>query len=483
MALNPIDIQKTLDEVERMLAQEKDVSPALAAAIRMLMVVMQLLMTRLGLNSRNSSKPPAQDPNREKKPREGTGKKRGGQPGHAGSTLLPIDDPDERQVLSIDKRGLPPGKYQSAGFEKRQVIDIRIERHVTEYLAEILQDANGNRFVAEFPPGVTRPVQYGASVKAHAVYMSMFQLIPYDRIETQFEDVYEFPISAGSLVNFNQDAYIRLAPFEALAKQQLIHSAVVHADETGINVGGQRLWLHNASSAQWTLFAAHEKRGSEAMNASGILPAFRGTLVHDHWKPYFLYSCTHALCNAHHLRELTYAHEMENQAWALKMKTLLLDINEAIDAAGGCLDSKESTLWRRRYRRLLRDAEIECPPPAEKPEGKKGVAKRSKSRNLLERLRDYEAEVLRFMDDKAVPFTNNQGERDIRMTKVQQKISGCFRSMEGAQAFCRIRSYLSTCQKHNVGVGEALERLFRGEWPYFIQDLLKNQSIGSEVPE
>ena len=156
------------------------------------------------------------------------------------------------------------------------------------------------------------------------------------------------------------------------------------------------------------------------------------------------------------------------------MKTLLLNVNTAVEAAGGCLEAQASSGWRRQYRRLLKKADEECPPPDKPPSGKRGRLKRSKSRNLLERLRDYEADVLRFMDDNAVPFTNNQGERDIRMTKVQQKISGCFRSLEGAEAFCRIRSYLSTCRKHNVGVGEALERLFRGEWPEFIQELLKD---------
>ena len=202
----------------------------------------------------------------------------------------------------------------------------------------------------------------------------------------------------------------------------------------------------------------------------GILPTFRGTLVHDHWKPYYLYDCTHALCNAHHLRELTFAFEEDGQRWAEKMRQLLLAMNEAVKSSGQALSRAEAKPWRQRYRQLLNAADRECPAPtAGKGPPRRGRIKRSKSRNLLERLRDYEDDVLRFLENSDVPFTNNQGERDIRMTKVQQKISGCFRSLDGAKIFCRIRSYISTCRKNGVGVGEALEHLFCGKWPEFIQ--------------
>jgi transposase len=233
--------------------------------------------------------------------------------------------------------------------------------------------------------------------------------------------------------------------------------------------------LHNASSADWTLFHPHSKRGKEAMDEVGVLPNFRGTLVHDHWKPYYLYNCTHALCNAHPLRELTFAFEEDGKLWAEKMRKLLVEINDAVNAAGAALPAAEATSWRKRYRKLLDAADSECPAPtAINGPPKRGRIKRSKSRNLLERLRDYEDDVLRFMEHAEVPFTNNQGERDIRMTKVQQKISGCFRSMDGAKTFCRIRSYISTCRKNGVGVGEALELLFCGKWPAFIQEKMDN---------
>ena len=203
------------------------------------------------------------------------------------------------------------------------------------------------------------------------------------------------------------------------------------------------------------------------MNDMDILPRFKGTLCHDHWKPYYKIDCTHALCNAHHLRELTRAWEQDGQQWAKNMKNLLETINISVNDAGGALDAKESQKYRRKYRALFKEAEIECPEPI-RPKGKRGRIKKTKSRNLLERLRDYEQDALRFMDNGRVPFSNNLGESDIRMTKVQQKISGCFRSMDGAQIFCRVRSYLSTCRKQGVKSSHALDLLFNGKLPDFL---------------
>jgi len=483
MARDVVDIQQTIDEVERLLKADKNISPGLNAAIKMLIMVVKVFAGRINLNSRNSSKPPSSDPNREKKPRTKGDKKAGGQQGHIGTNLQAVDEPDEIQILTIDRHTLPPGDYTESGFVARQQFDIRISRHVIEYRAQVLVDQQGNEFVAQFPAGLTRPVQYGGSVKANAVYMSLYQLIPYERLQTHFAEMFDIPISAGTLCNFNLDAATRLAPFLALAKNQLsYHETVLHADETGVNVNGKRRWLHNASSEMWTFIAPHEKRGKVAMDEIGILGNFSGYLVHDHWKPYYKYEdCHHVLCNAHHKRELTYAFEQDGQNWAKEMEALLDSINEAVKIAGGCLPLSESRKWRQTYRRLLTKADAECPPPDLNTEEKKrGRVPRTKSRNLLERLRDFEEDVLCFMDSKEVPFTNNQGERDLRMTKVQQKISGCFRSMQGAEIFCAVCSYLSTCRKHEVGVGEALERLFDGRWPDFIQDKLDLLDLGAE---
>ena len=201
----------------------------------------------------------------------------------------------------------------------------------------------------------------------------------------------------------------------------------------------------------------------------GVLPEFNGTLIHDHWKPYYKIDCTHALCNAHHIRELTKAWEQDDQAWAQDMKNLLETINSAVIDAGGAIDVNQALKYRHQYRKLIKKGEIECPESIrDKKKGKRGRIKKSKSRNLLERLRDYENDALRFMENELVAFSNNLGENDIRMTKVQQKISGCFRSIDGAKIFCRIRSYLSTCRKQGVKSSRALELLFRGRLPEFM---------------
>lgn len=468
MKIESIDIQATIEKAQLLVREDKQLSAATKSMFEILILIITLLANRLNLNSTNSSKSPSSDPNRMKRPREKTGKKAGGQNGHVGTTLQKVDTPDKVEEIKVDRRRIPAGQYRQVGFEARQVFDIDISRVVTEYRAQILENDKGNRFVAPFPEGVTKAVQYGTGIKAHSVYMSQFQLVPYNRVQDHFADQLNVPVSEGSIFNFNNEAFRLLDDFENIAKIELAASDVAHADETGINIGGKRLWLHCASNDGWTFYYPHGKRGKEAMDDIGILPNFKGILCHDHWKPYFNLDCTHALCNAHHLRELERAWEEDGQQWALKMQNLLETINQKVNDAGGALDAQESEKYRLEYRELLKQAEIECPEPTgPRKKGKRGRIKKSKSRNLLERLRDFEQETLRFMDNARVPFTNNLGENDIRMTKVQQKISGCFRSMEGAKIFCRIRSYLSTCRKHGVKASQALDLLFNGNLPDF----------------
>ena len=470
MKINNRDVDDILANVRQQLQDDPTLSVSLRTTIELLIALIQVLTGRLGTDSTNSSKPPSQDPNRARKSRRKGARTPGGQPGRIGKTLQPLEDPDVIRAVTLDRRTLPRGsQFRVVGYEKRQVIDLDISRLVTEYQAEILENAQGQRFVAPFPDGVDRPVQYGPSVKAHAVYLSQYQLLPYERIREYFEDQVGIPLSAGSLFNFNQEAFDRAAGFEHWVKDRLAESELIHADETGINIGGQRHWLHCASNARLTWLAPHEKRGHEAMEEIGILPRFHGVLCHDHWKPYYRYECQHALCNAHHLRELQRVWEQDKQAWAQRMQTLLCTMNDAVKNAGGSLPPDKADRWRKVYRKCLGRAEKACPPPDESQrQGRRGRLKRTRARNLLERLRDYETDVLRFLDDPTVPFTNNQGERDIRMLKVQQKISGCFRSFEGALIFCRVRSLLSTARKQNLGASEVLTQLFTGREPAFM---------------
>ncbi|MCP3888183.1 MAG: IS66 family transposase, partial [Desulfobulbaceae bacterium] len=316
MKIESFDIEATIEKARALIDQDEQMSAGTKSIVEVLILLISLLANRLNLNCTNSSKPPSSDPNRKKKPKRNNGKKPGGQKGHIGTTLKKVDDPDKVKLINIDRRTLPVGRYHQSGYEARQVFDIDISRLVTEYRAQVLEDDKGNRFVAPFPEGVTKAVQYGNGIKAHAVYMSQFQLIPYNRIQDYFADQIHMPVSEGSIFNFNKQAFDALACFEDQVKEKLTNAAVAHADETGINIDGKRHWMHCASNDDWTLFYPHEKRGTDAFDDMGVLPGFKGILVHDHWKPYYKMDCSHALCNAHHIRELTRAWEQDEQAWA-----------------------------------------------------------------------------------------------------------------------------------------------------------------------
>jgi len=408
MKLENIDIDQTIKSVKQMLEQETGLSPAFKPSLQLLLVLITLLVNRLGLNSKNSSKPPSSDPNREKLKKPKGERKPGGQKGHNRATLKKVADPDIVEVIKLDRSILPEGDYRELEPEPRQVIDIDISKIVTEYQAQVLEDQNGKRYVADFPEDVTRPVQYGLTVKAQAVYLSQYQLIPYQRIEENFLDQSQIPLSAGSIYNFNEEAYDRLEAFEQIVTSKLIGSNVLHSDETGINIDGKGNWLHCTSNDQWTLFYAHPKRGHEATDEIGVLPHFKGVLCHDHWKPYFRYDCSHALCNAHHLRELECAWEQDHQKWAKNLQSLLIEMNQRVKDVTGALKSDESERYREKYRQILKSGESESPPPDEKDrQGKRGRISKLKSRNLLERLLEFEIETLRFLEDPNVPFTNN----------------------------------------------------------------------------
>lgn len=482
MKLKDIDINKTIEDARKALKKEKNLSITLRAIFEMLLLVITLLAAKFKLNSSNSSVPPSDDPNRQRGAKnKKTGRKPGGQHGHIGSRLEKAAEPDDVEVLKIDRKTLPRGRYKEVGYESRQVINLKISTFITEYRAQILENEEGQQFVAEFPFGVTRDIQYGAQLKSHAVYMSQFQLIPYKRMEDYFSDQMKLELSSGTLFNFNQEAFKLLERFELVVKLQLLQSEVLHVDETGINVNKKRLWLHSTSNSLWTYFYPHLKRGKLAMDEIDILPHFTGILCHDHWKPYYGYACLHALCNGHHLRELTWSADEDHQNWAREMRLLLLEINEAVHEAGGLLSETLQNDYHTRYQKILEHAELECPAPPSPDKPTRGRVKRSKSRNLLERLKNFQDDVLRFMSVNILPFTNNQAENDIRMTKVQQKISGCFRSMEGAYLFCRIRSYLLTCQKHDVTLTDALELLFQARLPDFIEQAIVNHSLLSDT--
>lgn len=433
--------------------------------INTLFLFIEFFLLKHGLNSKNSSIPPSQDPNRQKQSRSKNKRKPGGQANHQGVTLTRTDTPDKIVKIKIDRRLLPKGKkFKSQESIRRQVMDFDVIVTVTEYQGEVLIDEEGNQYMAKFPFHVTQPIQYGAKVKANAVYMNCFQMSSYERIQDHFDDQIGIHLSQGSLYNFIKQAKDSLEAFTLWVKGKLKTSKICHADETGINIDGKRKWLHTVCNRRYTFFLPHDKRGAEAIRDAGILTEFRGMLGHDHWKVYFSdeFKFSHFLCNAHHIRELTCIEEVEGYSWATKMRDFLISLNEEVQKRGGKLSVQRQDEACKEYRAIIALGEKECPENTEK-NGKRGRIKQSKGRNLLQRLSAYENETLAFMKNIDVPFTNNQAENDLRMTKVQQKVSGCFRSMEGAETFAVIRAYINTCRKHDINITEALQAVFLGK--------------------
>jgi len=470
LTINNINIDETLKNAKRHLAEEKEMPFATKSLMELLLLVISLLVERLNLDSRNSSKPPSQDPNRKKKSKDKKANNQGGQKGHAGKTLEKVSNPDETIEHLVKECGGCHNDLQlqqAKSYELRQAFEVIIKRHVVEHKAEVKECAKcGTTTTGEFPEGVTKAVQYGNSVKILSVYMSQSQLIPYKRVEEFFSAQLDMPLSSGTIYKFNQEAFERLLGFEVNAKKGLLESPLNHTDETGLNIGGKRSWLHSISNETWTYFYPHNSRGKDAIEEMGVLPFYSGILCHDYYRAYYEYGSSHALCNSHHLRELERSAEQDNQNWSKLMKALLCEINEKVNTAGGKLEESEQKKYQRRYRTILSNGKKECPLNPKIP-GKRGKTAQSKSRNLLDRLERHQEDALRFMKVTIVPFTNNLAERDIRMTKVHQKISGCFRSLLGAKMFCRIRSYLSTARKNSMTSIQALTLLFHGKIPDF----------------
>ena len=461
MTVNSINIEEAIASIQQQMRDEADLSPAMARSIDILILVIQLLIEKLSLNSGNSSIPPSKKPKKLKHPaRKSSGNAPGGQSGHHGKTLQQVAYPDEVVEIEIDKRTLPRrDDLVRSSPEKRQVIDVVLKYSVTEYQAEVFEDSEGGRYVARFPEGITKAIQYGSTIKALAVYLSQHQLIPYNRVQQVFEDQFGLKLSQGTLTNFNREAFERLEKFEHDLVKTLTKAQVLNADETGIKVGNKGHWLHVLCTSKTTFLFPHSSRGTEAMNDMGVLTNFQNILCHDHWKPYLSYDCLHSLCNAHHLRELEWVIEFKKQRWAKNMQKLLKDLNKTVLESGGAISSSKKGAWIRKYRTILKDGRRECPMILPAKGGPKRVSQ-TKERNLLDRLAAYEQETLLFASEPEVPFTNNQAERDIRMAKVQQKVSGCFRSMNGARYFCRIRSYLLTSVKRGHSAFTQVVKLF-----------------------
>jgi transposase len=432
----------------------------------------QALEEGLAKDSHNSHLPPSSDRfvRQPKSLRKKSGKKAGGQEGHPGATLQWHACPDEvivHPVTCCDHCQHDLQAVKPLQIEHRQVVDVPAPRLlVQEHQAEQKQCPCCQQITtAAFPAGVEAPLQYGMRLGATAVYLVQQQLLPWARTCEVLADLLGVHISEGTLASLIARCAENLEAVEQATKEALVKADVLHQDETGLYVKGMRSWMHVACTAQLTHYAVHHKQGKDALDAIGILPRFQGTSVHDGWRSYFLYTCAHALCLVHLVRELTFLAEEQGLSWAAELKTLLLDMKEATDEAREqgltTLHPLEVEDWQAQFVALVAQADATT-PTAQAPPGKKGRVKQSAARNLLDRLIEDQEAVLAFLHRLVVPFDNNQAERDIRMVKVQQKVSGSFRSEAGATAFCRIRGYLSTLRKQGVDLLSALEATLRG---------------------
>ena len=466
---------KELPDLSSLSHEQKDVLiRQLFDLVQRLTARVEELEARLSKDSHNSSKPPSSDGlgKKTRSLREPSGKKSGGQAGHPGKTLkrashvdIVVDHPLPQHCpcgLSLDA-----AKVQV--HERRQVFDIPVASYqVTEHRTQQVRCACGQLHQSSFPEGVTEIVQYGPNVRALAVHLTHGQLLPLARSAQLISQLFALNLSPAIVLAWIDEASQRLRPAVEHIGQALITVPVAHADESGLRVAARLHWLHTVASDTLTWYGVHAKRGMAAIEEHGILRKRIAILVHDCWMPYWDLHCVHALCNAHLLRELTFVHETTGQRWAQRMIGLLRRANHRCEAARQedktALTTRQIRWIAKNYETILTEADADN-PQATRQNKRRGRVKQSLAFNLISRLREHTDAVLRFVTDLRVPFTNNLGERAIRMPKVKQKISGCFRTLKGAQDFCTIRSYLDTMHKQEHNLFEALRSTFMGRPP------------------
>ena len=474
----PLEITK--DEIRAIYAQGEEavitLVQSLVERINRLEARVEALENQLKKNSHNSSKPPSSDGfgKQTKSLREKSDRSSGGQPGHPGSTLEWRSEPDSILTYSVETCvdcGFSLKNVPVVNRELRQVHDLpMIEVCVTEHQCDIKSCPACNHLNrGAFPHTVQNVVQYGPNLQGLMVYLLDLQLLPSARVRELLADVYGIEVSEGTLYNVRSRCFKALDEAEQEIKSAVLNSPVVHFDETGFRVKNKLWWLHVACTDGLTFYFVHTKRGKIAMDAMNILPQFKGIANHDGLKSYAQYESQHSLCNAHHLRELIFIVECYEQAWATQMIALLVEMTEAVNGAKSleqvALERSQLEALEERYRDILQTGFAENPaiPLPENEVKPRGRPKQSKAKNLLDRLQSHQEAVLQFIHNFEVTFDNNQAERDLRMMKLKQKISGCFRSEQGAVSFCRIRSYMSTLRKQGVNVLDALVQVFMGD--------------------
>jgi len=428
----------------------------------------------LNKNSRNSSKPPSTDGYKKPSPkslRKKSGKSVGGQNGHEGNGLKLMQTPDQRiKHIPIQCEGCEKlGKCKACTISKtRYDIDIKVETIVTahEVLSFNCPNKNNKVITGNFPSNINSTMQYGDNLKALAISLNTFGMMSYNRTHEVLSSVFGVPISTGTIHSMVEDLGKKATGTVEEIRQAIIDLPFAHFDETGLRVESKLHWVHSASNEKYTYMSAEEKRGKKGMESSGVLPDFNGIAIHDFWKSYFNYDIDHAVCNAHLLRELTGIIENNpDQIWAEDLFQLLIQMKNAKETSlfrGKFeLDSVALKYFNKKYNEILNEA-IKQNPIKPKPAGKRGRAKKGKIRALVDRFIKYKGEVCLFLNNFNIPFDNNQAERDIRMLKVKQKVSGGFRTQKGANTFTTIMSYLSTANKHKIDAFTAIKSALKG---------------------
>lgn len=459
-----------LPELTNLTSEQKD------ELIRLLWQRLDDLIAIQRKNSTNSSKPPSSDGfKRKTKSRRQSGKTNpGGQKGHPGSTLKRVASPDAVELHQ------PPEQCDACGSkldlsqaveqsEGRQVIDLpAVRAQVIEHRLQSVRCHCGKMHTGSYPNRVTQAVQYGPSIKAALVYLTQYQHLPMKRCTQVMQDLFGVVMSPASVHAAIADMHTAVSPIVEVLKESMLHAPVLHLDETGMRVGKKLNWMHSVSTVDAVVYEVHARRGYEAMVTCNLLPRYKGIAVHDGWPSYYRFDTTHALCNAHHLRELEFVFDSTKQQWAHDMMHLLVEMNRAVDASpDAMLEPAAAAAYRSQYDTILRQGQQQNPQQLTDTtrRHKKGGIKQSVPFNLLRRLDKYADDVLRFMSNPLVPFTNNLAERDIRMPKLKQKVSGCYRTLKGAQAYCAIRSYLMTLQKRSEDVMKGLVAVIARRMP------------------
>jgi transposase len=437
----------------------------------MLVDKLEELDNKISKNSRNSSRPPSKDentPKRNQSLRGKSGKKSGGQDGHSGSTLKKVETPNKivpHYLKGKCKCGINLSGLSQSLHSTRQVFDVEIVNTVTEHQAYEGICSCGKKHCADYPEGVNANVQYGQGVRAVVGYLSKYQLIPTERLEEMMSDIFNTSLSEGTIDNINNYAEVALNEFKDKFADHVPDMKVGNADETPTKVNGLPGYFHVLSNEAFSFLYFNFKRGMVAVDKLGFLSKFTGTLVHDCFSMYFNYGKDHAVCNAHLLRELTFIEEKYNHQWAHQVKRFLFDLNDLVNLHKKekiyHIDKNDLDELEKSFEGLLQEGRIECRPLIKlvTNNGKKR-GKQHPALNLLNRMLKLRNEILKFANDFDIPFTNNQAERDLRMTKVHLKISGGFRSEAGAKIFALFRSYIGTAKKHGVSAFTALKNLY-----------------------